>query len=181
MQVISGTAKGKRLTVPRKEVRPTTGMVREALFNILGINIFGSRFADFFAGSGSVGIEALSRGADFCVFVEKNSQCVKIIKDNLNKTGLSGKAGILRADIMAALRYLAGENKVFDYIFLDPPYGSSLPLVIMDKIRENGLLHPRGALILEHYKKSQVTPGEGWALSGQKSYGDTILSFFSKI
>lgn len=180
MRIISGTARGIKLAVPPgKMVRPTTEMVREALFNIIGVKIDGSVFADMYAGSGSVGIEALSRGAKFCVFVEKNKQCVKIINENLIKSGLAARAGVYCGYVLSALKYMAKEGRVFDFIFQDPPYGMSLSTEIMDYVKENGLLKPGGFFILEHYKKNIVAPGDGWVISSQRNYGDTVLTLLA--
>ena len=122
MRVIAGSARSLRLkTLDGMDTRPTTDRIKETLFNMIGPSMFDCVFLDLFAGSGGIGIEALSRGAREAVFVENNPKAMMCVKDNLKFTKLEGKAVTLTTDVMNALYKLEGE-KVFDYIFLDPPY-----------------------------------------------------------
>ena len=122
MRVIAGSAGGTRLKVPRgMAVRPTSDRVKEALFSILGARVCETVVWDLFAGSGAIGIEALSRGAAECVFVEKNRRHLGMINENLARTGLAGRARLIGLDVGKALSLLSREERQADLIFLDPP------------------------------------------------------------
>lgn len=124
MRIISGTARGRRLkTLEGNDVRPTTDKVKEAVFSAIQFDIEGRRFLDLFAGSGQMGLEALSRGADFAVFVDSANESIKVLKDNVTATGFSEQSRIYRAD---ALTFLATANETYDIAFLDPPYAGGL-------------------------------------------------------
>lgn len=132
MRVITGTARGRRLdTLPGEHTRPTAEKVKESLFSAIQFDIEGRRVLDLFAGSGQLGIEALSRGASGCVFVDKNTDAVRIIRQNLQHTGLSAAAQVLGTD---ALSYLARPGDRFDLVFLDPPYAADLLLPALTKV-----------------------------------------------
>ncbi|OAT81833.1 16S rRNA (guanine(966)-N(2))-methyltransferase RsmD [Desulfotomaculum copahuensis] len=179
MRVIAGTARGRRLKAPRGwPGRPTADRVKEALFNILAARVPGSSFLDLFAGTGNVGIEALSRGAERAVFVEKDGRAVRAIEENLAATGLEGRAQVLKRDMPAALAEMAGRN-CFDLIFVDPPYGRALEKKALDLIGGNGLLASGGWVIVESGKR-EILPREaaGLILFRQERYGDTMLSLY---
>ena len=133
MRVIAGTAKRLQLkTLDGMETRPTTDRIKETLFNMIAPSVFGSVFLDLFAGSGGIGIEALSRGAKEAVFVEKNPKAMACVKENLNYTKLSEKAMTMTKDVLTALYQLEGE-KVFDFVFMDAAkaqYINFLPQVL---------------------------------------------------
>ncbi|MCX7642859.1 MAG: 16S rRNA (guanine(966)-N(2))-methyltransferase RsmD [Armatimonadetes bacterium] len=132
MRVIAGTSKGVRLKSPsHARVRPTTDRIRTVLFDMLGRLVIGSRFLDLCAGTGAVGIEALSRGAEKVVFVELDGRCVETIKTNLLLTKLFDRARIVKGDARRKLPQLLAEGERFDIVFLDPPYGSDLALQLM--------------------------------------------------
>lgn len=122
MRVITGSARGRRLlTLEGNDVRPTTDKVKEAMFSIIQFELEGRRVLDLFAGSGQLGIEALSRGADSCVFVDASKKAIEIVRQNLTATGFARRASVLHGD---ALRYLQTCRDRFDVVFLDPPYGT---------------------------------------------------------
>ena len=122
MRVITGSARGRRLqTLEGNDVRPTTDKVKEALFSIVQFELEGRRVLDLFAGSGQLGIEALSRGADSCVFIDASKKAIEIVRQNLAATGLARRASVIHGD---ALRYLQTSRDRFDVAFLDPPYGT---------------------------------------------------------
>lgn len=142
MRVITGTARGCRLETPAGEAtRPTTDKVKEALFSAIQFDLPARRVLDLFAGSGQLGIEALSRGAAHCVFVEKNGKTADIVKRNLQATRLADKAQVITAD---ALSFLARTADTFDVVFLDPPYASNLLATaltaVADKLNEGGMI-----------------------------------------
>lgn len=144
MRVITGLARGRKLKTPTGyDVRPTTDQVKESMFNILMNDVEGRRVLDLFAGTGQLGIEAISRGAREVVFVDSSPESVKIVKDNLSLCGF--EAPVLRTD---ALRYLDNCGK-FDLIFLDPPYDSELYEQVLDKVNSIDLLNDGGIIVAE--------------------------------
>lgn len=123
MRVISGSAKSLKLkTIEGMETRPTQDRIKETLFNMIQYHVAGCLFLDLFAGSGGIGIEALSRGADQAYFVEKAKNAVSCIRENLKYTNLESKAVVMASDVQSAIRVLEKQGIVFDYIFMDPPY-----------------------------------------------------------
>lgn len=189
MRVITGAAKGRPLkTVKGRDIRPTTDRVKESLFNVIGPRVAGADFLDLFAGSGAVGIEALSRGAASCVFVELMTQHLKVVEENLAATGLQERAQLLRRDARAAVADLDKRDSRFDLIFVDPPYAQALVEQALNSITEYRLLKPGGWVICEHHKKDsvpdQVTcPGEagGLARFRELKFGETTLSLYQQI
>jgi 16S rRNA (guanine966-N2)-methyltransferase len=177
MRIIAGTARGMKLKAPRGEaVRPTAGRVKEALFSILGPRVIGAVVLDLFAGSGAVGIEALSRGAEHCIFVEISKSHQEVIRDNLQRTGLSGQARLLGMDAAAALKLLSREKRRADLIFIDPPYRSDYIPKVLQAVTRYRMLTDSGLLVIEH--SAQVTKWtEKFPEYKQKKYGDTRLSF----
>lgn len=145
MRVITGLARGRRLeTLPGETTRPTAEKVKESLFSAIQFDIEGRRVLDLFAGSGQLGIEALSRGASGCVFVDKNTEAVKIIRQNLQHTGLAASAQVLGTD---ALSYLTRPGDRFDLVFLDPPYAAELLLPALNKVAP--LVNDGGIIVCE--------------------------------
>ena len=146
MRVISGTARGRKLKEPSGfNIRPTSGMVKESVFNIIQFDIEGRKVLDLFAGTGQLGIEALSRGARSVVFVDLKTDAVKLIKENLNLCGFSDLAKVCARD---ALRFLESDEK-FDLIFIDPPYDAGLAGKALMKIIEFDKLYANGIMICE--------------------------------
>ena len=151
MRVITGTARGRRLRTPENyHIRPTTDNVKESLFNIIQFDVEGRKVLDLFAGTGQLGIECLSRGADSVVFVDESREAVNIVKDNLKTCGLS--ASVLQMD---ALSYLRGCGK-FDLIFVDPPYDSNLYEEVLKIINSVDILSDGGIIICEARRERQL-------------------------
>ena len=147
LRVISGTARSIPLkTLPSSDTRPTTDRVKETLFNLLQDEIYGCSFLDLFAGSGQIGIEALSRGATEAVFIEKNKKACAIIEENLKKTRFSEKAVLISKDYKVALSFL---SKKFDVIFMDPPYAANVEADVLQLIDSHDLLKDDGMVIIE--------------------------------
>ena len=166
MRVISGTAKGRRLSLHSGfEIRPTSDMVKESVFDIIQFHIEGRRVLDLFAGTGQLGIEALSRGAKSAVFVDSKPEAVKLVWGNLKTCGFEDRASVHTRD---AIRYL-GEAGTFDLIFLDPPFGSSIAALALQKIIEFDKLNPNGIIIVET-KADGATPVVSPPYSLQKEY-----------
>jgi 16S rRNA (guanine966-N2)-methyltransferase len=188
VRVIAGTAKGRPLkSVRGQAVRPTADRVRESLFNVLAPRLAGARFLDLFAGSGAVGIEALSRGAAFCLFVDLQAAHLKVAEQNLATTGLAAGAALLRRDALAAVRDLAGRQEPFDLIFVDPPYGEAWVPRALAAITAAGTLAPEGVVICEHHRKDPVpsvtneTPEAGGLTKFRELvFGETVLSFYRR-
>ncbi|NLA12274.1 MAG: 16S rRNA (guanine(966)-N(2))-methyltransferase RsmD, partial [Firmicutes bacterium] len=154
MRVIAGTAGGIKLKTPRGgAVRPTSGLVKEALFNILGPRLVGAVFWDLFAGSGAIGIEALSRGAAAALFVEQERAHLSYIEENLSRTKLAARARLIRRDVMLALPQLAREKEQADLIFTDPPYQETTVPELLEAADRYRLLRPGGLIVLELFAR----------------------------
>jgi 16S rRNA (guanine966-N2)-methyltransferase len=181
MRVISGKAKGRKLrSVPGETTRPITDRVREALFNIIGPDIEGSILLDLFAGTGSVGIEALSRGAKFVLFIDKNRHPVKTIMTNLKDTNLEKDAEVKQID---AFHYLAkNPDRQFDYVYIAPPQFNGLwkqALIVIDS-KSEWLSEDAWVIVQIHpieYELLQTTRLNEFDV---RSYGSTMLIFYQK-
>ncbi len=190
MRIIAGSLKGRKLKGFKGDaIRPTSDRARETLFNIIGSSIEGASFLDLFAGSGAVGIEAISRGASQVVFVDSSPASVKLILLNTNICGieladrLSSEAIFLliKKDARKAITELAGGKKTFDFIFLDPPYQKELYLPVLKLIRETSILNSSGWIIAEHDSKKTLTLPEIYLkLLRRVKVGDTSFSIFLK-
>ena len=180
MRVIAGSAKGRRLTTLRTlALRPTPDRVREALFNILGDRIDGACLLDLFAGSGAIGLEALSRGAREVVFVEVHEPARRLIDKNLRACGLHERATVWRADVLKALPALKTMGKTFDVIFLDPPYQTPLLEEALQQLGDGVLLRPDGQVIAEHFFKRVLRERYGRLTRVRMTrFGDVALSFY---
>lgn len=178
MRVIAGSAKGIQLQrVPGKGTRPIADRVKEAIFNILGIDIVDARVLDLFAGTGSVGIEALSRGAGQAVFVEKQSKAIATIRSNLNNTKLQANAHIVRADVF---KYLTRVPTTFDLIYIAPPQYQGLWRDTLLSLEENpGWLDPLGLAIVQIFPKElEALNLARLQLVDERKYGSTLLCFY---
>ena len=166
MRIISGTARGRKLKEPQGfDIRPTSDMVKESVFNIIQFDIEGRRILDLFAGTGQLGIEALSRGAKSAVFVEQNTEAAKLIRQNLQICGFADSAEIRIDDALAYLN--SGES--FDLIFIDPPYDTKLLDKTLAKIIEFDKLNKNGIIICET-RVDRVMPDVPTPYSLQKEY-----------
>ena len=146
MRIISGSARGRKLETPRgDDIRPTSDMVKEAVFNILQFELQGARVLDLFSGTGQLGIEALSRGASSCVFVDASQDALLLTKRNVAAAGFADSAELARTD---ALGYLSRCGK-FDIVFVDPPYGGDLLNSVLEKISAFDILTERGIIVCE--------------------------------
>jgi 16S rRNA (guanine(966)-N(2))-methyltransferase RsmD len=180
MRVIAGKAKGRRLrSVPGHGTRPITARAKQALFNILGTDVIGSRFLDLFAGTGGVGIEALSRGADEVIFVERGRVALRTIRTNLDHTGLAQAAQVERADV---LEYLARLSIPFDYVYVAPPQYKGLwadTLRALDQ--QPGWLHEDGWIIVQiHPREYETLSLQTLAQFDQRTYGSVMLCFYRR-
>ena len=183
MQIISGRFKGKVIKLP-KGIRPTQNKVRKAVFDILG-DIEEFSFLELFAGSGVIGLEALSQGASEVVFVEKDKRCTRIIKENLLFLAPEApKRGvlILSMDVLRAIPLLFHRKQKFDIIFLDPPYYGGKAKKTLQSLRAYDILSDNGFCVCQHYKKDILGQEiDNLALFKQSRFGDTSLSLYRKI
>ncbi|MDP2872695.1 MAG: 16S rRNA (guanine(966)-N(2))-methyltransferase RsmD [Bacillota bacterium] len=181
MRVVAGQAKGKRLRAPRgTEARYTSDFVREALFNILAPQMPDARFLDLFAGVGSVGLEAASRGAPEVVLIEKDPVRVSYLARNAREAGLSQSCRVYRQDVFVAVDILRRRGAQFEIIFLDPPYSNELAPVALSRVAAAGLVAPGGLLVVEHSRREAMPDAAPpLVLARREQYGDTALSFYS--
>ncbi len=183
MRVIAGTARSMPLkTVKGMDVRPTTDRTKETLFNILQTRVPGSRFLDLYAGSGSIGIEALSRGAEMACFVERDRRTAQLIEENLTFTRLIGRAKLMRGDAAVVLRQLEG-SEPFDIIFMDPPFLKDLERETLTYLSESSLPARDGIIVVEAAPKTDFTYlGElGYEVIKHKVYSQSSHLFLRKV
>lgn len=180
MRIIAGKAKGHQLKVPREVSRPSTDRVRESIFGVLMERLSGARVLDLFAGSGALGLEALSRGATTCTFVEQNRHAAKTITDNLKKTRLEGGTVVART----SEEFLKNERQSYDLIFADPPYADGISdlagdLVLMEGWQE--WLSQNGLLIVEREARGETPPCQGLELLREKDYGRSRIVIYQRV
>lgn len=180
MRIIGGTARGRRIKAPKgSTIRPTADRVREALFNILPREFSGQRVLDLFAGTGSLSLEALSRGAASALLVDESAEAAGLIRRNLETLGFTDRARIWPDSVSKALSRLAGEGAVYDAIFLDPPYDHGWVERILARISQGRMLQAEGIAVAEHSVRETVGERYGeLTRRDQRRYGDTVLSFF---
>ena len=184
MRVIAG--KVRRMTLvapPGRDVRPTTDRVKETLFNILQNDLTDCTFLDLFSGSGGIGIEALSRGAKKAVFVDKNKDSVRCIEQNLSHTRLKEDAEVLPMDFLQAIRNLSKRNKLFDIVFMDPPYGCGMEKDVLDALANAEIIDKNTIIIVETSLRTDI---DGWSdsrfeISRIKRYKTNCHVFLSYI
>lgn len=182
MRIIGGEYRGKKLAFPKSaDIRPTQDRVREALFNVIAPYIRDARVLDLFAGSGSLGIEGISRGAKDVTFVDNDPRCTGIISKNVKDVDIEGKSRILRMDALRAINLLAHEGEPFDIVFLDPPYYHDFPKKILIKLGQCDILAQNNIIVVEHSKKDKIPVKiESIIPYNQKRYGNTMLTFCRK-
>ena len=178
MRVIGGTLRGRTLAAPKSEgIRPTADRLREALFNILvhayGDPVGGARVLDLFAGTGALGIEALSRGAAFALFVDDGAEARALLRENVATLGLGGVSRVFRRD--ATKLGPAHPVEPFSLAFLDPPYGRGLAEKALASARDGGWLKPNALIVVEEAKKSAFTAPPGLAEIERRAYDDTAF------
>ncbi len=183
MRIIGGSAGGRTLKAPAgAQTRPTAGRVREALFSILGTPPETAQILDLFAGSGGLGLEALSRGAQKVVFVDQDNAAVQVLRQNIEALGFGPSTEVHQADAPRHLKRLVKGPLRFHWIFIDPPYASSLASECLQILSGATLLSSEGLIVVEHDRRSP--PDEFYASlvrSDIRRYGDTSLSFYERI
>lgn len=172
MRIIAGKARRLPLrTLPGKDTRPTTDRIKETLFNMISQELDGAYFLDLFAGSGQIGLEAISRGSDYCVFVDHNKKACEVISDNMNFTRLADQCRLMNMDCMSALRQLEGKYR-FDLIFMDPPYNHDYEAEILSWLSHSNIVKEDALIIVEadeHTDFSYVTEF-GYTILKEKFY-----------
>ncbi len=176
MRVITGSARGRRLNEPKNmDIRPTTDKVKESIFNIVQFDIEGRKVLDLFAGTGQLGIEALSRGARSVTFVDESNEAIKIVRSNLEHCGLTGE--VVREDAVSFL----GHCGKYDVIFLDPPYKSGLMEAVLRKIIQFDILSEGGIIICETDSETDIIPmNEPYFAGRVYKYGKVKLTVCGK-
>lgn len=169
MRVISGSARGKKLLCAEGlDVRPTLDRVKESIFNMIAFDLPEKNVLDLFSGSGALGIEALSRGAKSCTFIDKSAQSVNITKKNLEATHLLDSASVFSCD---SIDFLKNTDKKFDIIFIDPPYESDLYEKSLNAIKESGILADDGFIVLEYDATTPNFSTGNFSIIKEKHYG----------
>ena len=178
MRIVGGEFRGRPLATPRSDsIRPTTDRTREALFNILAHRfadkLEGGRVLDLFAGTGALGLEALSRGASFCLFIEESAEGRGLIRDNVESFGLTGRSKIFRRDATALGE--SGTMQPFGLLFADPPYGKGLGERALQSARKGGWLIPGALCVIEEAAAVPFVPGAGFSVIDERGYGETVI------
>ncbi len=183
MKIIGGEFRGRRLkTLKSVKLRPTPMRVKEALFNILGNKVIGSSFLDLYAGSGQMGIEALSRGAKEIIFIDNHIASVRLIQENLGLVSSKKVSRIPRNNVLKAINNLSKEKKRFNIIFLDPPYKSRLVKNTLQALAKSDILKIITLIIAEHHQSLALDKEIGSLIQIRRErYGDTVLTFYRKI
>ena len=190
MRITGGEFGGRTLkTLPGELVRPTLDRVRQALFNILGPRLSGAAVLDLFAGSGALGLEALSRGASRAVFVEKDRRAVAVIRENVETLGVVERASVRCMDALKSVASLAALGGPFDVVLIDPPYRVAMQVVggskfgeFLESLWSAGVVEPaRGLVVLQHDRRAQVADAwRNFRVSDRRDYGETSLAFLVK-
>lgn len=180
MRIVGGAFRGRPLATPKTNaIRPTTDRAREAVFNVLAHRyadrLDGARVLDLFAGTGALGLEALSRGASHAVFIEESAEGRGLIRTNVEAFGLSGRTKIFRRD--ATKLGEAGTLQPFDLVFADPPYGKGLGELALSAARDGGWLKPGALCLVEEAASTPFQPPAGFTLDERRDYGDTTIAF----
>lgn len=183
MRVIAGKAKRLQLKTPAGNgTRPTTDRIKETLFNMIQDELYDVRFLDLFAGSGGIGIEALSRGASYACFVEQNRDAASIIKENLSYTHLAGQADVMTCSAVYAVKQLVSSDK-FHVVFMDPPYSNNLELEVLQCPEFYNILHDKALIIIEADLSTTIEDNQivGFKILKEKVYKTNKHIFIEKV
>lgn len=182
MRVISGEAKGRRLKTPADDsIRPTADKAKEAMFQILGERVQGAQVLDLFAGTGNLGIEALSRGAGWALFVDVAKKAVVLVRENLDRVKLSDRSTVWKADVFSVLSRLGRMGRRFDLVFCDPPYGHQFAKRSLHFLVYEHLVEKNGVVIVEHHRKDKLPQRVVTLLMiNERRFGDSVLTFYQQ-
>lgn len=182
MRIITGSAKGRKIKAPEgMDTRPTADRVKEALFNIISGKIYNSTVLDLFAGTGNLGIEAISRGAEKCTFVEHNKKTFDILKENVYDLGFGQSVEYYNQDAFAAVQKISVLNKKYDIVFLDPPYSMGLVEKSIQMIYKLDILNDEAIIVSEYDIKDNIPEKIGSIVKyRQEKYGRTYIALWAK-
>lgn len=180
MRVVGGAFRGRPLAAPRSDaIRPTSDRTREAVFNVIAHrfadDLEGARVLDLFAGTGALGIEAVSRGAAHCLFIEEAAEARALVRENVEALGLQGRTKLFRRD--ATRLGAAGTIEPFGLLFADPPYGRGLGELALAAARDGGWLRPGALAVVEEAASERFASVEGFKLLDEREYGETAIRF----
>ncbi|HEU0265295.1 MAG TPA: 16S rRNA (guanine(966)-N(2))-methyltransferase RsmD [Geobacterales bacterium] len=183
MRIIGGTARGRRLLTPKdNRIRPTADRVKESLFNILSSqlgSLHGLTVVDIFAGTGNLGLEAVSRGASRCYFIDNNRHSTELIQRNLEHVGFADQGEVVIADVRQALVTLERRGVKVDIVFMDPPYGQGLAAATLEELAARNLLTPHSVVVVETDRHEALDDVIGpLTNSDRRRYGDTTIHFY---
>ncbi|WP_042471636.1 16S rRNA (guanine(966)-N(2))-methyltransferase RsmD [Bacillus ndiopicus] len=180
MRVVAGQRKGMPLkAIDGTTTRPTTDKVKESIFNIIGPFFDGGIALDLFAGSGGLGIEALSRGADKAIFIEKDGRAFQVLQENIKKCRYEHDTELFRTDAIRAVKGLLKREIVLDYIFVDPPYHKEAYYDLVEQLVENEKVALTGIIVCEHAKEVSLPKNYGaFQLTRQETYGAAVVSIY---
>ena len=179
VRILGGLKRGKKLNGPSGfEFRPTTGRVKSFLFSFFNQEIAGSNVLDLFSGTGSFGLEAVSRGAASCVFIEHNFKAIQLLKKNSMACGFEDRIQIIQGDVFGAIKKLGLEKRTFDFILSDPPFRELLRQKIVRFIDQHHLLKSNGFLVVEHEFHDEDSMQHGLMLLRQKKFGHCVISIY---
>ena len=183
MRIIGGELKSRKLSFPKTRLtRPMTDRSKETVFNILGGLIIGKHVLDLYAGSGSLGLEALSRGAMDVVFVDKASWATKAIRANISALALGTKSEILEMDVLRSLDRLKKERRLFSLVFVDPPFDQGLVKKTLLKLEQSGIVTPFAQIVVGHSKQEELPESfQSFRLARTKRIGQNYLSFLFRL
>jgi len=178
MRIISGKSRGRRLATPKGHaLRPTSDRVKESIFNILGGEVEGKVVLDLFAGTGNLGIEALSRGAKKTIFVERAREALRMIQRNLLQCNFSGQAEVIPKEVNRAIGILEAREESFDLILMDPPYEKGWIQRTLVRLNNHNIYHEGSVLVIEHGRREPLPQKTGrWAVIKERMIGDTVIS-----
>ena len=187
MKIISGEKKNRNFYMPFG-IRPTQNLTRKAIFDLIGHDLSGWKVLDLFAGSGAVGLEALSQGASRVAFVEFNAKCFAVIEENVELLGFkeqgmpSPRIELINADAFMAVKQLARSGQKFDLVFLDPPYGLGLIKKMLKTLSSYDIFNPNSFLIIEHGKHENLPESEGrFSLITHRKYGTSFVAVYQPV
>ncbi len=183
MRIISGTLKGRKLAAPDgRSTRPTADRIKESIFNILAGRIVSRQVLDLFAGSGALGIEALSRGASHAVFIDREKAALTVLKRNIRQLGLTDRTRVMNWDIRRGINCLPSGSKQFDLVFMDPPYDTDAVNIGLNALVLRQVLAPDACVVVEHSRRETIVcPEDALTLTDQRRFGKTLVSFLDTV
>ncbi len=183
MRIIGGQLKSRKISFPKtKATRPMTDRSKESLFNILGGLVFGKHVLDLFAGSGSLGLEALSRGAIHATFVDQMDAAIRVIDKNLQALELGPKATVIRGNVLRVIDRLKNKNRIYSLIFVDPPFEKGFVKKTLLKLDQSGIVSPFGQVVVGHARQEEIPESlQSLKLARTKRIGQACLSFLFRM